>query len=253
MDEYIYRYVSFESFVNIVQKKALTFVLPSLWDDTSELRGVYKLIEDESEWVKAVLYFIILQKTYAQCWTHLAESDAMWRIYSYGNRALRIKVLTSSITLLENVKMIGVEYSDEFEIGSAASEEEKLLKAFALKRKAFQHECEVRLISHYRFNGTEDAHEHIKAFMALDKSDSGRKILKSYGNSVEESIHRIVSLMNLNGQQKTKEIYFDRIPNFIQGVQVHPFAPQWYVDTVEQFCSQHSIPFEGKSQLYLRQ
>ena len=30
MSEYLYRYISFESFVGLVQNKALTFVLPKL-------------------------------------------------------------------------------------------------------------------------------------------------------------------------------------------------------------------------------
>jgi hypothetical protein len=32
----IYRFVAFESFVDIVQRQALSFVSPSTWDDTYE-------------------------------------------------------------------------------------------------------------------------------------------------------------------------------------------------------------------------
>ena len=33
MAQYLYRYISFETFVGMVQKQALTFVLPKVWDD----------------------------------------------------------------------------------------------------------------------------------------------------------------------------------------------------------------------------
>ena len=35
--EFLYRYISFESFVGMVQKNALTFVLPSIWEDPQEI------------------------------------------------------------------------------------------------------------------------------------------------------------------------------------------------------------------------
>lgn len=36
----------------------------------------------------------------------------------------------------------------------------------------------------------------------------------------------------------------------IQNVIVHPFAPDWYIDIVKEFCKKFNVPFSGKSSLY---
>jgi len=45
MPQYLYRYISFETFVGMVQKQALTFVLPKVWDDPKERTAFYSFIE----------------------------------------------------------------------------------------------------------------------------------------------------------------------------------------------------------------
>ena len=42
--------------------------------------------------------------SYAQCWSKHRETDAMWRCYSYGNRAIKIK--TSDEKLLAHIRKI---------------------------------------------------------------------------------------------------------------------------------------------------
>lgn len=38
--------------------------------------------------------------------------------------------------------------------------------------------------------------------------------------------------------------------DLIKGGFVNPLAPEWYVKTVEAFCNNNNIPFEGRSILY---
>lgn len=40
------------------------------------------------------------------------------------------------------------------------------------------------------------------------------------------------------------------ITNTKMGVMVHPLAPKWYVDIVEDICASKKIKFEGQSEIY---
>ena len=113
MHEYLYRYISFENFIGMIQSQSLTFVLPELWDDPKEADAFHCLLESCDQVYEQLMLCSVYYKTYCQCWSRLAESDAMWRIYAYNNRAIRIRAKQSNIDLLDNVKAVPVEYSDE--------------------------------------------------------------------------------------------------------------------------------------------
>ena len=40
------------------------------------------------------------------------------------------------------------------------------------------------------------------------------------------------------------------ITEYIEGVMVHPLAPQWYVKIIEDICKMKKIRFEGQSEIY---
>ena len=252
MGKYIYRYISFETFVGMVQNQALTFVLPSVWDDPQEESPFVQFVNKKLSAVEAAFFIASHNKTYAQSWSKLSESDAMWRIYSYNNRAIRIKVLNDKINLFESVKVIPVTYSDT-PFDCDAVDESSLLKSLAYKRKAFKHEKEVRLISTYKYQDEQDAQQHIKAVFIQYKHKDRLKILESMFPELEfeEKMDKIIELLNRgNSRKETKEIPYAHIPDFIDGVMVHPLAPDWYIEVVREFCKRNNIPFEGKSQLY---
>ena len=46
--EFLYRYIGFETFVDMVQKNALTFVLPSVWDDPQEESPFIQMVKKRS-------------------------------------------------------------------------------------------------------------------------------------------------------------------------------------------------------------
>lgn len=252
MAEFLYRYVSFETFVGMVQTKALTFVLPSLWDDPKEGLPFLQFVQNkESKFHKAFL-IALYNKAYAQSWSKLAESDAMWRIYAYNNRALRIKVKKDKIDLLENVTAMPVVYSDE-PFGEQEFSDYKFLHCLAYKRMAFCHEQEVRLINHYKYKDQEDATQHVNAVYVLSEDPDRLKIVENMfpDMELEDKIDRIMELLNEGDKRKeTKNISYAHIPDFIDGILVHPLAPDWYVEVVREFCSRNNIPFEGQSELY---
>ena len=252
MKEFLYRFISFEAFVGMVQSQTLTFVLPETWDDPKESAPFQQLIVNTDDIYSKILLLTVYNKTYGQCWTRTSESDAMWRIYSYNNRAIRIKTTEDKLKLLPDVQMIRVEYSDQINL-SGLSIVDAFLKSLAIKRCAFSHENEVRLIKHYKFADSEDAKQHIKAFLAAHEHPQMIDILDSlFPNlSPEDQAERVVQLLNIgNTKRKTLNVPFESIPEFIEGVKVHPLASAWYVDVVSEYCRRNCIPFEGKSTLY---
>lgn len=40
------------------------------------------------------------------------------------------------------------------------------------------------------------------------------------------------------------------ISEFLEGVMVHPVAPKWYVDIIEEICKSKKIKFDGQSEIY---
>ena len=106
------------------------------------------------------------RKTYVHCWTHVPESDAMWRLYGndYG-----VKIRTTAEKLLaaaNNAIPLGKNLSILFKIGKVAYLPEKQIKAFfsekhrvvdnirchhesmMIKRDFYTHENEVRLVAY---------------------------------------------------------------------------------------------------------
>ena len=250
--EFLYRYVSFETFVGMVQKNALTFVLPSVWDDPQEESPFIQMVKKKESELEKAFFIAMHNKIYAQSWSELAESDAMWRIYAYNNRAVRVKVSRASIDQLDTVKVVPVTYSDK-EFDYEGLSERTFFTSLAYKRTAFCHEKEVRLITQYQYRDKDDAEEHIKALMVVNEHPDRVKILESMYPGIEwqEKIERIVELLNIGENcKRTKYVSFSHIQDFISGVMVHPMAPGWYVEVVREYCNRNNIPFEGKSTLY---
>lgn len=260
MREYLYRYIGFDSFVDMIQTQSLTFVLPHLWEDTYEMKAFYPYVRKKDNFYLRCMLYAIQYKIYAQCWTKLAESDAMWRIYNYSNKALRIKTEIKNIKNLSNVDIQDVIYCDNVEAIANQIDDNNFNQIIALKRAAFSHEEEVRLIWRYKFRDNDDAERHIRSVIGLtfpdlptdsEEKDTVRQIIDSFEPSnPKKAVEEIVKITNANAAVKTKKISFAGINNFIQGVEVHPLAPEWFVQTVEQYCIEHKVFFEGKSQLY---
>lgn len=251
MNEYLYRYISFEMLVDMVQTQSLNFVLPSVWEDTQEnsfLHSYYNSLSDYSRQIA----FAFEQITYAQSWTMLSESDAMWRIYDYNSKSLRLKIRYSDAEKLNNTYVVPVVYENK-QIDYQNSNEDIpsiMRKLIAQKRIAFKHEEEVRLI--YVEKRTVD--EILTAIKALsiihEVYDASSKISLPDYDICKSIITEGTEKFNLNQSRKNQKVSFADIPTFIQGILVNPHAPEWYVQTVKKYCEINNIPFEGKSKLY---
>ena len=252
LQKYLFRYISFETFVGLVQKKALTFVSPTVWDDPKESDPFFQLLGKIEDKNLRIMLYAIYQKTFCQCWSKAVESDAMWRIYSYNNRAVQIKVDTDKLLLLKDVRIVPVEYTDSYIVDSS-KKMESFYKSLAIKRVAFQHENEVRLIVNYKFKSDDDFENHAKAVLSIFQHPQGKELLESLypGMQIEKQVEEAAKMLNVGkDRQNTLDVSFGNIPDFIAGVKVHPMAPDWYVDVVNEYCNRNGIAFDGKSLLY---
>lgn len=158
-DDFIYRIISIERLFELFSNKKNVLVKPHKWDDPFE-------------------NFIFRSKlVYGQCWTLHKASDAMWRIYSPKLNAVRIRsrisVLLESLYkvrskhALEEVFIGKVEYLRNERLMSFAQSvsqdantptKESLAKTLLVKRPAFRHEREVRLLflPHNKSDGSQD-------------------------------------------------------------------------------------------------
>lgn len=253
----LYRYIPFETFVGMIQNESLTFVLPELWDDPKECVAFEHYVEQQDNIYEQLMLRSVYNKTFCQCWTTLAESDAMWRIYSYNNRAVRISIKRENVKFLDDIKTVDVEYTDNLDTANLDTAfykgETGYLKTLSQKRTAFEHEKEVRLIKYYKFSGTDDLEQHVYAWLAISEHPKHLEVLEKHfsGESIEDKVKFIAKLLNMGAYaKKTIDVSYSHIPNFIDGVLVHPLAPEWYTNIVQEFCARNKIHFEGKSTLY---
>ena len=119
MSEDIYRIISFPAFVNLITMKEDRFVNPLQWEDTHE--GLYYTIlnrPDKCDELLNRLYseypdlntvvsnflkiYLFPYNAFSQCWSREAESDALWRIYSYDKMSVQIH--TTVKDLREHIK-----------------------------------------------------------------------------------------------------------------------------------------------------
>lgn len=253
----IYRYISFESFVDILLSKKLTLVHPSLFDDPYEnMVNFYKTApisyvelaynNMESEMNK---HYLKIQNNlvYTQSWSRASESDAMWRIYSFNKRSICLAVDENKLKSLENVKLIDIIYNEGIPIPKVADAISDISCLYTYKRLAFNHEEEARLFYMKKLQATkEKVFDDLIDYDMLPGHDQDGRLL-------EQTVIRYESIedkYNLKLKKNTHKIRIDSLDDFIDEVTVNPFAPDWYVSVVEKLCKNYNINFFGKSMLY---
>jgi len=164
MSDIIYRYIEITKFLDMILHNQIVLVKPSLWEDPYEDILFMQYLEQVQTTQKfkdkmkkdgydlgLILKYVVSNHLYALCWTRLEESDALWRIYSNNNIAIRIGVEELKLKKLDNCILKNVSYMDYDQNTNLLDKD--FYDLFTMKRKAFQHEQEVRLISHIKFSG----------------------------------------------------------------------------------------------------
>lgn len=283
MSRRIYRYIGFEDFVNLLVNNKERFVRPITWDDKYEgyLFSHMETKNDVHEIVSEMYYYLCPKNyysisdnyfklwhskwfSYAQCWSKFPETDAMWRGYSYDNKAVRIRTTNDKLT--EHTKKI---FSDS-EIFSVylqkvtydlhkrdvlkqqikqTKESLSVHEPYFHKRPAFKHEGEYRLLvadnSLYSAEGLSSMGVKFKIEEKI-KNKTDEEIIDYLTEKIYE---RRPNWNKLNNNNVRIEDAGD-ITEYIEGVMVHPLAPQWYVKIIEDICKMKKICFDGQSEIY---
>lgn len=288
--EKLYRIISFPAFINLVEQKKERYVSPATWEDTHE--GYLLRLFEHEKYRKEILKklfadfsgnniseliydYMRLWTTrwlcFAQCWSKLDESDALWRIYSYNKMSIRIRTNRNKICRLINEPEVKNKYyfdiknivydadnpedfDKQFEIFSNTAEP---TEPFFHKRKAFEHEQEIRVI----LTRKDDAKTLSRISSSITESNFKLELQnKGYPphNLTEESLNILVKYISDNQINFKNNMYFRDnlmidIPNladYIEGVMVHPQAEDWIVSLVESICKRNGLYFEGKSNMY---
>lgn len=99
--EYLYKYMTFEQFVDLIENKQLYLTNITSWEDVYEgytIREFFNYINQKKDIedinIRKNEIDFSIKCRYAQSWTNddVIESDAMWRIYSPQKTGVRVKV-----------------------------------------------------------------------------------------------------------------------------------------------------------------
>jgi len=160
-DNYIYRFISVERLIELFERNKNGLVKPHEWKDPFEnfiQKSKMKLPTGD---IKSFDH----DNCYGQCWTRKKVSDAMWRIYSPNEDAVRIRSTIRKVGESLSTALGNKAPSEAF-IGKVLYLRDKKLTAFAndifktidhpdaitlaktllIKRRAFSHEQEIRLL-----------------------------------------------------------------------------------------------------------
>lgn len=156
----VYRIITKQRFDELFQKKQNCLVRPKLWEDPFENLALNSPID-----VMGKMGTIPFKDdVYGQCWSLNKASDAMWRIYSQGTDGIRIRStvgklldgLATTDGLPELTCFVGKvkylsdnglrDFAENQFAGGFDSGGRKIAETLLIKRKAFKHEREVRLI-----------------------------------------------------------------------------------------------------------
>jgi hypothetical protein len=152
LDKPVYRYMKLDKFFKLFDERQNVLSHPRKWDDPFENFILNAEVKD----------FEFRDRVYGQCWTVERRSDALWQIFCGKAQGVRIRTTlrrlgaTFSRTLSQPDRhhaFIGkVKYlSDRKLFGAGRSimdrvDPEGIARSLLMKRNAFRHEAEVRLV-----------------------------------------------------------------------------------------------------------
>lgn len=155
------------------------------------------------------LWQSLRERTYINCWYMSEyESDGMWKLYASGNVAETVGIRTSAIELLNSIPdrqhrlFLGkVNYVDFHANESALGLLPSPLSGFFVKRNAFEHEKEVRLL----------IQPHIGPSAIADKASA-------FGKSLAIDL-----------------------PALIKQIVVAPGSPDWFYELVKSLLTRYGL------------
>lgn len=159
---FVYRIVPVHRLFELFENKQNVLVKPKMWEDPFEnfiLQSNVKLSTGQ------LATLDIRDQLYGQCWTLHSASDAMWRIYSPKGNAVRIRSTVQALAeslgracgslsyveaFIGRVKYLPskrlIQYANDAFQAATIPYSRMFAQTLLVKRPAFKHEREVRLI-----------------------------------------------------------------------------------------------------------
>ena len=207
----LYRYITFETLADIVINKRLALVSPLIWEDAFE-GWFWKAIVIDGKPEHSEPISKAINSLFAQCWSKNCDSAALWSIYSYNQKSIMIETTSEKLQKLPKITIKEINYSDDAEMD--VDEVVGML----------MHPSLDNLLLPFTKKRSEFSHENEVRIFTTKK--------------------------NPDGFLKAVHIPIYDVDTFINNVVVHPFAPEWYIDIIREFCKNYHIQFSGKSKLY---
>ncbi len=275
----VYRIINIETFLGILINKKERYVRPiDWWQDTFEgymlhqldtkasrrqvLERLYNISDKDINLTIRNLSKLLRSRysCYAQCWSTIRDSDAMWRIYSYNNRAIQLISSVSNIQRMIDVSVrdglkseidyVKYDINDEEEaLNRILVRNAKVDAAFFHKRPAFKHESEVRvLLNDYKRYEKVDKFAAVAIRSNMKFADKSKPLI----DQIEDALSHLIDKKGgyLSSAPSLVELEIPKLRDYIVGVRVHPQAPDWYADLIKKVCRNYKIRFCGKSDLY---
>lgn len=154
-NEYIYRFLPLERFLDTIQNNRLAFVSPKKWKDPFDKFLFEREIKNKNNF---------LNKLYVLCFTHNPHSQAYWKTYANEGYCVRLKIKTKEFLQLmlseKNRVWLGkMKYLNETKLIEELQQtlglkdaikmdkiNDLFIKTFLLKRRPFKYEEESRII-----------------------------------------------------------------------------------------------------------
>lgn len=219
-DEPVWRYMDLSKLISIIETSALYFNWVDKYEDPLEgwlpagkfeeqQYDLYKDLSDVPSPIQETLWKF-RKLVYTSCWTiDKGQSDAMWSSYLSSDKGVAIQTtvgqLKSQLPSDQGIKIGKVNYVDWDEKEISVEDYDPLVPAF-YKRKAFEHEKELRLA--FRLTLEHDQVYSSDAYKL--NSPPGRKI-----------------------QVDTEAL--------IDTIYTSPRAPGWFVQTVEDMVDSYGL------------
>ena len=163
----VYRFVSFDILLQMLNERSNYLVKTSLWEDTYEN---FMSKENIKYHGKTFNLKGVIDRVYGQCWTSKKTSDALWRIYSPDKKGVRIKTTLANLDQIckENERqgafLLGrVQYYSQGVIEDSLHSLPEIsrehlgrliTRSYFVKRNSFSHESEYRLLFFAEKRGT---------------------------------------------------------------------------------------------------
>lgn len=239
---FLYKYITFEQFVDMIEYERLYLTRINLWEDTHEaypIKEFYNYINKGNRMSDEFIDTIVeleRKTSYAQSWTYSKiESDALWRIYSQQKTGVKIKIKLEDLeeqiiktfgdikkeerlygNILEGYIDYGVKINfEDYRCGKKDVFETSEAPFLFLKRKSFSHEAEYRFATQiYK----------AKVYEVIGDCENANEYKQKVGEYNSESV-----------------IYYN-VPNgMIKEIILDPRAPEYFEKTFLKYCENREL------------